>query len=238
MDKTIVVGLSGHAGEYRLDEEAHDRLTRYLDRAARRVPDDSERAEVLGDLERSIGDKLDAQLGTDQRLITAADIDAVLEEIGAVDTGHEPVAEEADTRPRRRLYRIREGQQIAGVCTGIAARYEVGVDWVRTGFWAATIVTLGIFLVIYITLAFALPVVDKAGMRPRPRRLYRVREGQQIAGVCNGLAAYAELRVDWVRTVFFFASLLTLGAFTLVYVALVVILPIASTGDSYQTERR
>ena len=64
------------------------------------------------------------------------------------------------------------------------------------------------------------------------------REGQQIAGVCNGLAAYSELRVDWVRTLFFFATLLTLGAFTLVYVALVFILPVASTGDSYQMERR
>jgi phage shock protein PspC (stress-responsive transcriptional regulator) len=238
MDKTIVVGLNGHAGEYRLDEDAHERLTRYLDRAARRVPDDAERAEVLGDLERSIGDKLDTLLGTDQRLITAADMDAVLEEIGAVDTGHEPVAEEADTRPRRRLYRVREGQQLAGVCTGIAARYEVGVDWVRLGFWAATFLTLGIFLVVYITLAFALPVVDKAGMRPRPRRLYRVREGQQIAGVCNGLAAYSQVRVDWVRTVFFFATLLTLGAFTLVYVALVVILPVAATTEVPQMERR
>ena len=120
MDKTIVVTLNGHAGEYRLDEEAHDRLTRYLDKAARRVSDDSERAEVLGDLERSIGDKLDALLGADERLISAADVDAVLEEIGggryrprAARRGcrhapsPSPLPDPRRTADRRRLHRHR-----------------------------------------------------------------------------------------------------------------------------------
>ena len=47
-----------------------------------------------------------------------------------------------------------------------------------------------------------------------------------LAGVCNGLAAYSEIRVDWVRTLFVGATLLTAGAFVLVYVALVFILPV------------
>jgi phage shock protein C len=232
MDKTIVIGLSGHAGQYRLDEDAYDRLARYLDRAAAALSNDSEQAEVLGDLERSVGDKLEAMLGSNERLVTAADIDAVLEEIGAVDTGHDPVAEEAERRPRgRRLYRIREGQKVAGVCTGLAAYANMDVDWVRTGFVLGSLVTAGILGLAYIALAFIVPVVDKAGMRPRPRRLERIRDGQQIAGVCNGLAAYADLGVDWVRTLFFFATLLTAGIFGLVYLALAFILPIAATRE-------
>jgi phage shock protein PspC (stress-responsive transcriptional regulator) len=163
MDKTIVISLNGHPGRYRLEEDAYDRLKRYLDRAASRLQNDHDRAEVLGDLERSVGDKLSALLGSDDRLVTAADIDGVLEEIGAVDTGHDPVADEAGTRPRaRHLHRIREGQQIAGVCTGLAAYADLRVDWVRTLFVVGSVFTAGLVVLVYIALAFILPVAATA----------------------------------------------------------------------------
>jgi phage shock protein PspC (stress-responsive transcriptional regulator) len=159
MDKTIVIGLSGHAERYRLHEGAYDRLTEYLDRAAARLGDDPERAEVLDDLERSVGDKLTALLGSDDRLVTATDMDGVLEEIGAVDTGRDPVTEQRGVRPRaRRLQRIREGQKIAGVCTGLAAYSELDVAWVRTLFVLGTLVSAGMLALVYIALAFILPV--------------------------------------------------------------------------------
>ena len=98
-------------------------------------------------------------LGSDDRLVTTADIDGVLEAIGAVDTGREPEPDEAGTRPRgRRLHRIREGQQIAGVCTGFAAYSEIRVDWVRTVFVLGAIFTGGIVGLVYIALAFILPI--------------------------------------------------------------------------------
>jgi phage shock protein PspC (stress-responsive transcriptional regulator) len=168
MDKTIVIGLNGHAEPYRLREDAYDRLAKYLDQAASRLQDDPDRAEVLGDLERSVGDKLVILLGSDDRLVTAADIDGVLEEIGAVDTGHEPVAEEAGFPPRprtRRLQRIREGQQLVGVCNGLAAYAELDVAWVRTFFVLATIFTAGIFGLVYVALAFILPVAETRDLR-------------------------------------------------------------------------
>ena len=159
MEKTNVIGLTGHTERFRLDEDAYDRLRRYLDRAAARLRDDPDPGEVLGDLERSIGDKLLARLGADDRLITAADIDAVLEQIGAVDTGRDAVTDERGPRPRgRHLVRIREGQDIAGVCKGLAAYAELDVAWVRTIFVFATLVTAGLFLLVYIALAFILPV--------------------------------------------------------------------------------
>jgi phage shock protein C len=42
--------------------------------------------------------------------------------------------------------------------------------------------------------------------------------------VCHGLAAYSALRVDWVRTFFVLATLVTAGIFRLVYIALALIL--------------
>lgn len=95
---------------------------------------------------------------TDRR-ITAADMDAVLEEVGAVDTGHTPAADQgAVPAPRRRLTRIREGEWVAGVCNGLAAYSEIDVGWVRTLFLFGIPLTGGILAVVYIALAFILPV--------------------------------------------------------------------------------
>jgi phage shock protein PspC (stress-responsive transcriptional regulator) len=125
------------------------------------LQDDPGRAEVLGDLERSVGDKLAGLIGSNDRLVSVADIDGILEEIGAVDTGQEPATDEHDRPPRRRrLQRIREGQWIAGVCNGLADYSELRVDWVRTLFIFATLFTAGGFALVYIALAFILPVAS------------------------------------------------------------------------------
>jgi phage shock protein PspC (stress-responsive transcriptional regulator) len=52
--------------------------------------------------------------------------------------------------------------------------------------------------------------------------------------VCTGLAAYAELDVAWVRTLFFFATLLTAGGFALVYIVLAFMLPVRAARPRYE----
>ena len=170
MDKTIDIGLSGSDRRFRLNEDAYDRLARYFNRAEARLHDDPDRAEVVADLERSVGDKLGALLGSDDRIVTVTDIEGVLAQIGAVDTGSEPLpGDDAPPRKGRRLVRIREGQSIAGVCNGLAAYSEIRVDWVRTLFVLGTLVTTGLFAIVYVALAFILPVDPDA----RPYRAER-----------------------------------------------------------------
>lgn len=161
MNKLIVVSLSGQAAQLQMEEDAYEALRRYLDRASSRLKSDPDHAEVMGDLERSIGEKLNAIVGSDPRVITAADIDVVLAQVGSVDVGEEPIAYGAPEhrRVRRRLTRIREGQAIAGVCTGLAAYADLSLDMVRWIFALATVFTAGIFLVVYLVLMFVLPVV-------------------------------------------------------------------------------
>lgn len=166
MDKTNTISLTGHTERFRLDEDAYDRLAGYLDRAAGRLSDDPDRTEVLGDLERSVGDRLSALLGTDDRVVTAADIDGVLEAIGTVDTGQDVEPDREPEAPRkRRLMRIKEGQQLAGVCNGLAAYAELDVAWVRTGFVLGSLVTGGILVLVYVAMALILPVSARGEAR-------------------------------------------------------------------------
>ncbi len=159
MDKTIAIALTGHEARYRVDEDAYDRLKRYLDRAAVRLHDDPDHLEVVRDLERSVGDRLAALLGAEDRVVTAAEVDEILDAIGSIDPGRSPGRDDISApRRRRRLRRIREGQEFAGVCTGLAAYSEIDVNSIRTIFILGTLLTGGILGVVYLVLAFILPI--------------------------------------------------------------------------------
>lgn len=164
MHRVIDIDLDSHPTPFRVHDDAYDALSRYLDEARARLADDPDAAEVTSDLERSIAAKLTDRIGPAGRIVTLQDIEAVLADVGPVGEAEDrPAAAAAptfSTRPhrRRRLYRIREGQQFAGVCAGLAAYTEIGVDWVRTIFILATLVTAGAFLIVYLVLAFVLPI--------------------------------------------------------------------------------
>ena len=85
MHRVIDISLAGHAEPYRLHDDAFEALQQYLDRARAGLAGDPDHTDVLRDLEQSIGDKLDARLRDGKRVIDAADVGAVLDEIGAVD---------------------------------------------------------------------------------------------------------------------------------------------------------
>jgi phage shock protein PspC (stress-responsive transcriptional regulator) len=67
--------------------------------------------------------------------------------------------------------------------------------------------------------------------RTARRRLYRLREHRKIAGVCAGLAAYAEIDVTLIRLAFILCTFFTGGMLIAAYIALVFIMPIADTPD-------
>ena len=168
MNRVITVDFTGQTRPFRVHDDAYDALRQYLDQARARLGDDPDQAEVINDLERSIGERLAERSGADDRILTAADVSAVLEAVGTVDAGADPqvgMAAAASTTTsgrrsrRRRLYRIREGQDIAGVCQGLAVYADLDVGWVRTIFVLGSLVTAGLLIVVYVAMMFLLPVL-------------------------------------------------------------------------------
>jgi phage shock protein PspC (stress-responsive transcriptional regulator) len=159
---TIHIGGTIHM----VDEEAFDALRRYLDQARARLRANPDQAEILGDLERSIGDKLSRRAGAGTAA-TRADVLAILHEIGPVDADVDapPQPPPSAAREPRRLYRIHEGEQIAGVCTGLAAYADLDVTLVRVIFILLTILTGGLLAIVYLVMMFALPVARPAEAR-------------------------------------------------------------------------
>lgn len=158
MKNLVLITFSGHTASFKAEQDAYDALRRYLDRAQQRLKTDPDHQEVLRDLEQSIGEKLGARLRSAEQVLTAADIDAVLAEVGPVDAGSDAGPDPAAPLRRRRLMRIKEDQQLLGICTGLSAYSDIRVDWLRFVALALTGVTGGAFGLVYLGAAFFLPV--------------------------------------------------------------------------------
>lgn len=161
MKKVITVSLNGMA--YQVEEPGYDLLNRYMDRSEARLKTNPDRAEIMRDLEQSIGEKLASFLGPNKSVISEEEVESVLKEVGTVDTGEEETGNDPKTasaagQEYRRLYRIKEGQKIAGICTGLAAYADLKVDIVRLIFILLAVFSVGIFVLIYIAMMFLVPV--------------------------------------------------------------------------------
>jgi phage shock protein PspC (stress-responsive transcriptional regulator) len=65
------------------------------------------------------------------------------------------------------------------------------------------------------------------------RRLYQIREGSVISGVCKGLAAYLNVDVSVVRILFVVLAIVTGGVWILVYIVMMFVIPYAQTSEQH-----
>ena len=176
MEKVVTINLNGNA--YQLDETAFAALRAYLDQAGIRLKNNPDRSEILTDLEQAIAEKCGRFLGPHKNVVSAAEIDQVLKEMGPVEspddheaathageqsgagaasTGPDPVKQEKERPGPKRLYRIREGAMFMGVCNGIAAYLHIDVVFVRIAAVIAVIITFGWAWLGYWILGFIIP---------------------------------------------------------------------------------
>lgn len=153
MNTVITVNLNGNA--YQLDQQGFESLRAYLDSAAVRLAGNPDKVEILSDIEQAIADKCRRYLNPHKSVVAAAELDRILAEMGPVESaaGDPPPRTDAP----RRLYQIREGSMISGVCTGLAAYFSVDVTIVRIVFVALTILTGSLWVLAYILMMFIIP---------------------------------------------------------------------------------
>lgn len=170
MNKVITINLGGNA--FPLEEGGYEALQAYLATAARRLERNPDRAEIIADIEQAIADKFRAVLSAHKGVVLTAEVATIITEMGAVEDGS-PQAEvpggaaapttEAGPSPAgeapvpRRLYKIREGAELAGVCNGLAAFSGLDIRLVRMFFVIFTAITCGFGLLLYVGLALVLP---------------------------------------------------------------------------------
>ena len=140
------------------EEAAYARLASYLDEAARTLAGNPDQAEILCDLEQAIADKCTSRMQSGQGVVTLAELEPALEEIGSVQVPGS--AHAADPPPRdatRPLQQVSEGAMISGVCQGLASYLRVDVTLVRVIAVLLLFVSGGAMILVYLILMLLLP---------------------------------------------------------------------------------
>lgn len=157
---SVTVRLNGIS--LQLDEPAFQRLETYVNEARLALDGNPDRDEILGDLERAVVEKCTRRLHPPQAMVTLAELEPALEEIGTV---HDPAADAAPAAmgagsrepTRRRLEQVSEGALISGVCQGLARYLGVDVVLVRVIALLILFATGGGMILVYLLLMLVLP---------------------------------------------------------------------------------
>jgi phage shock protein PspC (stress-responsive transcriptional regulator) len=172
MNTVIIINLNGNA--FHLEEPGFQNLRAYLERAQAQLKDNPDKTEIMADLEQAIADKCGRFLRSHKNVLIAAEIEEVLKEMGPVQSENaadpgaaassQPSAESkpggaAGAAPKR-LYQIREGAIISGVCTGLAAYLNIDVTIVRIAFVLLTLLTTGIWILVYVIMMLVVPYAN------------------------------------------------------------------------------
>lgn len=188
MNKVITINLHGNA--YQLEEAGFEALRNYLDRAARQLETNPDKDEIMADIEQAIAEKCRAILGPNKTVVVGREIEKIVEEMGPVEdasvprddpapggAGARPTAEpDGAAGPKvagatgtppgaaKRLYKIRDGAMIAGVCNGLAAYFNIDVTIVRILFVLLTL-TYGTGLLLYFLMVIIVPTAGTPAER-------------------------------------------------------------------------
>lgn len=178
MNKVTIVNLNGRA--FQVEEQAYEALREYLEESADRLADDPDCVEIMSDLEQAIGDKGARVLGEGKNVLSETDMRRILDQMGPVEPGANAesakpaaagTATPRETTGPKRLYRIEEGEMVAGVCNGLAAYFGMDPTIVRIVFVALLVLSSGFFGIAYLVFMFIVPVAKTPEERAAARGL-------------------------------------------------------------------
>jgi phage shock protein PspC (stress-responsive transcriptional regulator) len=240
MRTVITISLNGNA--YQIDAVGFDALRAYLQMAEQRLVSNPDREEILADLEQAIADKCLRFLGPHKNVVSAGEITEVLREMGPVDGGaSESQAQSGTAGVGAGATNSAAGQggdagATASATSGSWAG-ENGSSWTGSasggvgrdsglgaggGFGTEPGASVG-----------GTSGASTADTNTPLRRLYLIREGAAIAGVCKGLAAYLNIDVSIVRILFIVLTILTGGVWILIYLVMMFVIPYAQTSEQH-----
>ena len=105
------------------------------------------------------------------------------------------VVKEENEAPK--LYKIRDGKVIMGLCKGISEFTGISLFWIRimTVLYGVTIIGALIYFLVGACISFK----DETHEEITNKKFYRISKGKDIMGLCKGFSVYTGIPVAWVR---------------------------------------
>lgn len=176
MKKTFTINISGTI--FHIDDDAYENLQRYLHMLNRHFGTALEGQEILQDIEARISELFIEKTSNKVEVITNEMVEQVKTRMGtpedfmesdtdepsskAQPSGQSP---EGEQKLRRRLYRDGESRVLGGVCSGMAAYFNIDVVILRVIFVLAFFLSAGVAMIVYIVLWIAVPKAKTTAQR-------------------------------------------------------------------------
>ncbi|MEO8086117.1 MAG: PspC domain-containing protein [Bacteroidota bacterium] len=179
MNKTVTVNLGGTV--FHIDDNAYESLIKYLNAIKSHFSADQGRDEIMQDIESRIGEMFRERMKEGREVITLNDVNEVTSVMGRPEefAGEEDKSSSASAsqvnepvvKLKKRFFRDPDEKFVGGVCSGIAAYFNIDPVWVRlifacalifytTGFW--------IYILLWIIIPEAKTTADRLMMRGEP----------------------------------------------------------------------
>jgi len=161
-----------HRSTLQFEEAAYARLESYFAEAARTLDGNPDQSEILADLEQAVADQCTKRMQPEQSMVTLAELQPALEEIGSVQVpctagASDDAAPGATRDATRPLQQVSEGAVISGVCQGLARYFGLDVTLLRVIAILLLFVTGGGMILVYLILMLLLPYAPaEAGGKP------------------------------------------------------------------------
>lgn len=166
MNKTVNINLANRL--FHMDEEAYDKMRRYLEAIKRSFANTPGSDEIQADIEARIAELFYEKLENERQVITLKEVDAIISVMGQPEDymidedifEDEPVNKSKSTSRTasrvKKLYRDMEHKYIGGVCAGL--EHYLGIDalWIRIIFIILALTT-GFGFIAYILLWILVP---------------------------------------------------------------------------------
>lgn len=210
-----VININFHGRVVPIEESSFEILKVYTDSLRIYFAKEEGKDEIINDIESRIGELFQERLKKGTTCITDNDINDIIKNMGrpedfaaADDDGsgsqgkfQEPFANSGWQRfssayDRKKLYRDQNHKVFGGVCSGIAAYFNIEPIIVRLAF-----IFSGIGFIAYLILWAFLPSSTSVE-NGLTKRLYRSPDDKIIAGVCSGIASYFNINV-WIPRIVF-----------------------------------
>ena len=179
MNKTVNINLANTF--FHIDEEAYNKLRRYLESIKRSFSGTAGSDEIIADIEARIAELFAEKMEHDRQVITQKEVDAVINVMGQpedymvdediFEDTPRPKSKTTSSSSVKKLFRDTEQKYIGGVCSGL--EHYLGFDalWIRLIFILLAVFT-GFGLIAYILLWILVPEASttsqKLDMRGEP----------------------------------------------------------------------
>ncbi|WP_422079542.1 PspC domain-containing protein [Ulvibacterium sp.] len=170
MNKTVNINLANIL--FHIDEDAYNKMRRYLEAIKRSFANTPGSDEILADIEARIAELFQEKMENERQVITQKQVDEVITIMGQPEDYmvDEDIFEDEPrpkTEPRRvkKLYRDTEQKYVAGVSSGLG--HYLGIDplWIRLLWIFLTLGSGGGFILIYGLLWILIPEASSTAQK-------------------------------------------------------------------------